>query len=56
MCLQYEMAAEESASATNVSDKEESSLTLLQKIETTFGEEIKKASESKCARSVVSDI
>ena len=43
------MAAEDSASATNDSDKEESSLTLLKKIETTFGEEIKTAFESKCS-------
>ena len=44
------MAAEEfeSASTTNVFDKEESSLTFLQKIEITVGEEVKTAFESKC--------
>ena len=44
------MAAKEfeSASTTNVFDMEESSLTFLQKIEITFGEEVKTAFESKC--------
>ena len=42
------MAAEESASATTVSDTEQSSLTLLQKTEAKFVEDIKKAFESKC--------
>lgn len=47
--LHHKMAAENGAPATNVSDKEESSLTLLHEIETTFGEEIKTAFESKCS-------
>ena len=49
MCLHHEMEAEESDSETKVSDKEESSLTLLQKIETTFGKEIKTGFENKCS-------
>ena len=49
MCLHYEMVAEESTSATDICNKKESSLTLLQNLETKFGEEIKTAFESKCS-------